>query len=160
MLNWKEPQGKDAKRSEGVGGIVYTALAIRNFGRLGAKHGWKPKNKKNHSSNGFCSVIMSSLLFLGGFSFLPASQSFLIGVVMKDGIGQILGRTVSGVIIAKNERRSPRYQLFLTFSDGTYFEIWGDSVACAGGIDRGGADAAIAYAESFGAHITARYPQE
>lgn len=79
---------------------------------------------------------------------------------MKDGIKQILGKTVSSVIIAENARRSPKSQVFLVFSDGTYFEMWGDSVACAGGIDKGGPETAIAYAESIGAHVTARYSVE
>lgn len=78
---------------------------------------------------------------------------------MKDGIREIVGKTISGVVIAQNQERSPRNQVFLTFSDGTYFEIWGDSFTCAGGVDRGTADDAIAYAKSFHAQITQKYPE-
>lgn len=76
---------------------------------------------------------------------------------MKDGIREIIGKNISGVVVAQNDK-SPRIQLFLTFTDGTYFEIWGDNFSCAGGIDRGGAATAAGYAQALGARITASYP--
>ncbi len=76
---------------------------------------------------------------------------------MKDGIREIVGKSIAGIVVAENNR-SPRVQLFLTFTDGTYFEIWGDSFSCAGGVDRGDAETAAAYARLFGARITKIYP--
>jgi hypothetical protein len=75
---------------------------------------------------------------------------------MKDGLKQVIGKHISGVVVASRPS-SPRQQLFLTFADGTYFEIWGDSFSCAGGVDLGGAPAAIAYATGMGAKITRLY---
>ena len=41
---------------------------------------------------------------------------------MKDGIRQIVGKTISGVVV-KEADRLPRMQVYLLFTDGTYFEI-------------------------------------
>ncbi len=76
---------------------------------------------------------------------------------MKDGVGEIVGKSIAGIVVAENNR-PPRVQLFLTFADGTYFEIWGDNFTCAGGVDRGDAETAAAYAKSFGARITKTFP--
>lgn len=76
---------------------------------------------------------------------------------MKDGIKEIIGKTVSGAVVGKNSRQ-PHVQLMLTFTDGTYFEIWGDSFTCAGGVDKGNAETASAYVTSMGGSVTQRYP--
>lgn len=76
---------------------------------------------------------------------------------MKDGIKEIVGKTICGAVVAVNSE-TPRVQLFLTFTDGTYFEIYGDSYTGAGGVDRGDTKTATAYAKSFGAEITQTYP--
>jgi hypothetical protein len=77
---------------------------------------------------------------------------------MKNGIRQIIGKSVSGVVLAENDERSPRTQLFLTFSDGTYLEIWGDEFTYAGAFDRGTIETASAYAKKFGSRITEIHP--
>lgn len=76
---------------------------------------------------------------------------------MKTGVGDIIGKTISGVVVAEN-KRNPRQQVFLVFSDGTYLEFWGESFNCAGGLHRGDAVAASQYAEGMGARITDVYP--
>lgn len=78
---------------------------------------------------------------------------------MKGGIRAILGKTVTGVVITENLKQ-PRIQLFLAFSDGTYFEVWGESFSCAGGIDGGGIEEATRYAQSLGASIHRIYALE
>ena len=58
---------------------------------------------------------------------------------MKSGVKQIIGKTISGVVV-KESKNSPRTQLFLLFNDGTYYEFYsglGD-ICGAGGVDRGG----------------------
>ena len=45
---------------------------------------------------------------------------------MKDGIRQIVGKTISGVVV-KEADRLPRMQVYLLFTDGTYFEIYSGS---------------------------------
>lgn len=75
---------------------------------------------------------------------------------MKDGIQKVLGKKISGVIVAqKNE--SPRKQLFIIFSDDTHLELWGDQFTCASGLDNGGIAEAVSYAKSIGAEVTRIY---
>jgi hypothetical protein len=71
---------------------------------------------------------------------------------MKDGILHIVGKTIDAVVVATNER-SPLRQVFLTFTDGTYFELYGDSLSGVGGLKQGDAEAARAYAQLFGGNI-------
>ena len=68
---------------------------------------------------------------------------------MKDGIRNILGKTVKEVVYSDDARNSDH--VFLVFTDGTYFELWGDSITCAGGLDHGDIDSAVRYAKSSGA---------
>ena len=58
---------------------------------------------------------------------------------MKDGIRDVVGKTISGVVV-KEADRLPRTQIFRLFTDGTYFEIYSGSgdISGAGGIDVGG----------------------
>lgn len=81
-----------------------------------------------------------------------------MGQEMKDGVREIVGKSVSGVIVAKNDQGEPHVQVFLTFSDGTYFEFWGENFSCAGGVMRGDKSAVATYLESLGAAITKTFP--
>jgi len=58
---------------------------------------------------------------------------------MKSGIKQIIGKIISGVIV-KESGGSPRQQVFLIFNDGTYFELYGNSITCCSGLNGGTAD--------------------
>jgi hypothetical protein len=73
-------------------------------------------------------------------------------MAIKSAIRDVIGRTSAGVFITKN-RGEPQNQLFIVFSDGTHYEIWGH-VSTAGGVDRGGLDEAERYARSFGGELT------
>ena len=75
---------------------------------------------------------------------------------MKSGLSQIVGRQIAGVVVATKDR-SPREQVFLTFTDGTHFEFWGDNFSCGGGVDAGGPDVAIEYVLRNHGKVTARY---
>lgn len=68
---------------------------------------------------------------------------------MKNALGHIVGKTITGVIVAENEdnRVQPRHHVFLVFSDDTYFEFFGQDFRCAGGVDPGGYASARLYAE-------------
>jgi len=72
---------------------------------------------------------------------------------MKPGIKNIIGKTISGIVVANN-MANPKQQMFLIFSDGTYLEFYGEGFSCAGGLDFGGAAEASQYAEGMGARIT------
>lgn len=67
---------------------------------------------------------------------------------MKDGIKNIIGKKISKIIVAENTN-TPKRQVFLVFSDDTYFEFYGDIFSGAGGVDEGGFEAAKKYAENI-----------
>lgn len=80
---------------------------------------------------------------------------------MKSGLGEIVGRRISSVVVAANSNDMPHHQVFLMFDDGTYFEFWGELFSCGGGVDRGGKDDAIKYALAHnGTTISAVYPAD
>ena len=72
---------------------------------------------------------------------------------MKTGVKETIGKTISGVVVTNNDN-SPHIQLFLTFTDGTYFEIWGNDFSCAGRVDIGDMEKVVDYIKSSGAKIT------
>jgi hypothetical protein len=43
---------------------------------------------------------------------------------MKPGVKNIIGKTIAGVLV-KERGNTPRGQVFLVFTDGTYFEFFG-----------------------------------
>ena len=45
---------------------------------------------------------------------------------MKDGVRQIVGRTISSVVISENNPKGPSTQVFLIFTDGSCFELYGN----------------------------------
>ncbi len=75
---------------------------------------------------------------------------------MKDGIQNIIGKTIKSVIVTRNDR-PPGNQVFLIFDDDTYFEFYGESFTGAGGIDQGSVDEVSRYIEKSGAEITDVY---
>jgi hypothetical protein len=54
---------------------------------------------------------------------------------MKDGLRYIVGKQVAAVVVAQSDH-SPRNQVFLVFSDGSNFELYGESFTCCAGLDR------------------------
>lgn len=77
---------------------------------------------------------------------------------MKTGLEEIIGKTISAVVVAENKNHEPHDQVFLIFPDGTYFEFYGDQFSCCAGIDDGDVAKACSYAERGGATIRAIYP--
>ncbi len=64
---------------------------------------------------------------------------------MKNAIRDIVGKTITGVVVKASDR-APRSQVFLVFSDGTYYELYSVSdIKGAGGIDTGGLEAVRNY---------------
>jgi hypothetical protein len=59
---------------------------------------------------------------------------------MKPAVKDIIGKTITGVVVKEGPRPNlPRTQVFLIFSDGTYYEFYSDSnITGAGGVDKGG----------------------
>lgn len=77
---------------------------------------------------------------------------------MKSGIQEILGKTIVSVLATQNDNE-PGNQVFLSFSDGTWFEIYGRHITCAGGVCRGTDITAKDYAVNrMAAEVIAEYP--
>lgn len=60
----------------------------------------------------------------------------------------ILGKTIVGIIKKRNAiGTTPKDQVFLLFSDNTYFEFYSidGRILCTGGVDEGGLDAVRGY---------------
>ena len=88
---------------------------------------------------------------------------------VKDSLNDLIGKIISGVVVAQYPKGNPRSQIYLTFSDGTAFEFWEDEdsivasyVAMAGGLDHGSVDQIVKRLEKRkGAKITTfRAPHE
>lgn len=71
---------------------------------------------------------------------------------VKDGVRQLIGRTVVKVIVSVNPRQ-PSTQVFLVLDDGSYYEFYG-SVNSASGSTPGSEEDAERYARLFGGTIT------
>ena len=67
---------------------------------------------------------------------------------MKSGLKDMIGRTVAGVVIAERPL-SPKVLLFLTFTDGTFYEIYGDDIHATSGVCTGSMQDAVTYANLF-----------
>jgi|CXWL01.1.fsa_nt_gi hypothetical protein len=80
---------------------------------------------------------------------------------MKDGIRNIVGKTISGVVV-KEADRLPRSQIYLLFSDGTYFEIYSGSgdMSGAGGVDVGGIEKVRQYMNATHRIVIEEPPRE
>ena len=68
---------------------------------------------------------------------------------VKDSLSDLIGKIISGVVVAQYPKGNPRSRIFLTFSDGTAFEFWEDegSMAMAGDLDSGGVDQIVTMLE-------------
>ena len=78
---------------------------------------------------------------------LPRRQHFSEGYKFmrlrsEEAFAAIVGKIVSGVVVADNEHGTPQSQIFFTFRDGTAFELWGDEAAIGtgSGLDRQSVD--------------------
>ena len=65
-------------------------------------------------------------------------------------VADTLGKTVTGVVFkqARQITTRPQHQLFLTFSDGNYYEFYATSspgISTTGGVDPGGLEKIRAY---------------
>ncbi len=59
---------------------------------------------------------------------------------MKKAVKGIIGKTITGIVVKEGPRpKLPRTQVFLIFSDGTYYEFYSESIIKGtGGVDIGG----------------------
>lgn len=78
---------------------------------------------------------------------------------MKSGIENILGKTITKVIVSEKKEVSHR-QVFLIFSDDTYFEFYGKNFSGASNIDLGGIEDVKQFVEKMGTKIINLYEQD
>lgn len=76
---------------------------------------------------------------------------------MKNGIAGIVGKTISRVVVAENSV-APKQQVFILFTDGKYFEFWGESFSCNAAIDFGCEAEVLRYIKNCAAKVTNVYP--
>lgn len=63
-------------------------------------------------------------------------------------LDQILGKTITGVVVRENASDSLRSQVFLVFSDGTHFEFYSQSeIVPIKGVRCGGMDEVTSYSQ-------------
>ena len=74
----------------------------------------------------------------------------------ESSLKHLLGKRISGILVSENQS-PPRYQLFIAFDDGTYFEFYGDAIKAAGGVDTGGQEEITAYAKKFRGQLTSYF---
>ena len=61
---------------------------------------------------------------------------------VKDSLSDLIGKIISGVVVAQYPDGNPRCRIYLTFTDGTAFEFWADDygIEIAGGLEHGSVD--------------------
>jgi hypothetical protein len=72
---------------------------------------------------------------------------------MKAGIRDIVGKTVAGYALAYKDR-SPKEQVLISFTNGYYFEFWGDELVLSSSLYSGSAMALTHYVEKNGGKVT------
>lgn len=75
---------------------------------------------------------------------------------MKPGLAQIVGRTISRIVVAQ-ATYGPGTQVVLEFEDGTSFEFHGTQFTCASGVDAAGYSLGALIEQSRPHSITAVY---
>jgi hypothetical protein len=73
---------------------------------------------------------------------------------MKNGLKEIVGKQIASVVVASSDG-GPKRQVFLVFTDGTRFELYGENFSCCSGLDR--AEGIERYVESGGGKIERVY---
>ncbi len=72
---------------------------------------------------------------------------------MKPALREILGRTIEAVVVSEDNLAGPRDQVFLVFSDGTCYELYGD-VNGSGDLTSADREWAVQYARKFQGRVT------
>jgi hypothetical protein len=65
-----------------------------------------------------------------------------------DSFRGVVGKRIHGVLVAEHPS-TPRNQVFLVFDDGTYYELFGDTISGIKGIDPEGMDQVRSYAQKW-----------
>ncbi|MGA7613855.1 MAG: hypothetical protein WBX15_01630 [Thermoanaerobaculia bacterium] len=68
---------------------------------------------------------------------------------MKQGMLEILGKTITGVVVKEREEtHAAQNQVFILFSDGTYYELYGARIEGIGHLREGGKEDVREYMSS------------
>ena len=66
---------------------------------------------------------------------------------------QIIGKSISGIVISQNTGRGPQYQLFVIFTNNTYLEFYGD-MGWSTHLESGDVETVRQYASRFGGNVS------
>jgi hypothetical protein len=72
---------------------------------------------------------------------------------------EIVGKTITSVVVTRTNLDG-NTQVFLVFSDGNYFELYGGNFTCASGLNDGGVEGALRCAERCGAQDIQVFPKK
>lgn len=67
---------------------------------------------------------------------------------MKPHIAKIIGKTIVNVVVAEADR-NPKQQVYLVFTDGTHFELYGGWFTCANHIQPGDVTNLLDYMKNY-----------
>ncbi len=76
---------------------------------------------------------------------------------MRTFIDQIVGKQIANVVVTESSRR-PREQVYLVFTDGTHFELFGEDISCASHIEVGDVDDVVELMKGHGREKIKVYP--
>jgi len=71
-----------------------------------------------------------------------------------DELKRLVGKTIKAVVISEDNHGNPPCQVFLVFTDDTYYEFYGRDINATHGPDSGDEDAVVEYARGFEGHVT------
>lgn len=63
------------------------------------------------------------------------------------GLKSLEGKTIQHLVVSNSPGPSPLTQVFLVFTDGTYFEFYGEDLHCASEYTEGGSEDVLTYAK-------------
>ncbi len=63
----------------------------------------------------------------------------------RGGFEKMIGKRIKGVVVKESSSDLPRVQVFLLFTDDTYFEFYGSTISGCNDVDHGGLEAVKSY---------------
>ena len=74
--------------------------------------------------------------------------------IKKDGLQQIIGKTIREIIVSANNSGAPKYQLLIVFADETHYEFYGEDLQSGTQTYDGDAKVVLQYIKKRGGQIT------
>lgn len=78
---------------------------------------------------------------------------------MKEGIKEIIGKTIESVVVTSNHLKSPGKRLHLNFTNGTSLEIYGPDFTCCSGTTKDTIERQLNMAKGFDHEVKLVWPE-